>query len=311
MIAGACCALISGGLFAGDSASPATGPRNLFPAQAPAPFPEELARDNQPATSVTPLDLPLSEFERGRASIMKVRVQNPAIEQEEIPSYFETGSVGQTPLITLTDFLQAAPPMEPVIGKPITPSLLPPEPTSAVIQLPVPEGSGVVPGMDDTVFRPISRIQPYYAYSPTGKNSGEYLCPQPSSLPDDRRARCPEMQPLPTSGATTRQFALVDYQWFATNLHHKPLYFEDVVLERYGQQYPCGIQPFVSIARFGVQGIGLPYQMAIDPVWQDIYALGYYRPGDNAPELLYQVPFNMKAAAAAGGVYTGLIFLIP
>lgn len=167
------------------------------------------------------------------------------------------------------------------------------------------------PGEDDTIFRPITQIQPYYDYSPTGKKPYEYLCPQPSSVPANEQARCPELRRLPGRGTIDRYFSPVNYQWKASDLHHKPLYFEDVPLERYGQKFPAGLQPFVSLGKFGVQLIGLPYQLALDPCWRDQYVLGYYRPGDPAPELAYQIPVNLKAAAAAAGVYTGLIFLFP
>jgi hypothetical protein len=161
------------------------------------------------------------------------------------------------------------------------------------------------------VFRPITKIQPFYSYSPTGKHPGEYQCPQPGSLPEKDRARCPDIRALPTVGSVERFFPLVNYNWLASNLHHKPLYFQDVPLERYGHKFPYGLQPFVSLGRFGVQLIGIPYQMAMDPICEDVYALGLYRPGDCAPKLFYQIPYNFKAAAAAGGVYAGLIFLIP
>ena len=54
-----------------------------------------------------------------------------------------------------------------------------------------------------------------------------------------------------------------------------------------------------------------PYQMTIDPILKKTYSLGWYRPGEPAPMLLYQVPWNAEAAAAQAGVMTGLFFLVP
>jgi hypothetical protein len=213
----------------------------------------------------------------------------------------------RAPVISLPDFLAFE---NGSVRKSSSDLALPPEPVPANSGVaPIPEDP--FPGEYDTVFRPITRIEPYYDYSPTGRNRYEYLCPQPSDTPDDQRARCPDIRPLPQVGSVERYFTAVNYCWVATDLHHKPLYFEDVSLERYGHKWPCGLQPFVSVGKFAGQFIALPYQMAFDPVNRDIYALGYYRPGDAAPELLYQVPFNAKAAAMAAGVYTGLVFLIP
>lgn len=108
-----------------------------------------------------------------------------------------------------------------------------------------------------------------------------------------------------------RVFADTVFAWHPSNFHHYPLYFEDVALERYGHTHHPLVQPFVSIGRFSGQLLMLPYQMTLDPVNKEVYALGYYRPGDCAPKLRYQVPWNGTAAAVEAGVLTGLFFLIP
>lgn len=108
-----------------------------------------------------------------------------------------------------------------------------------------------------------------------------------------------------------RMFPGLIYQWEPSNLYSYPLYFEDPALERYGHTYGDCLQPIASIVRFGVQTVGLPYQMAIDPICCPKYALGWYRPGECAPKLHYQIPLNAKAAAVEAGVITGLFFAIP
>ena len=134
---------------------------------------------------------------------------------------------------------------------------------------------------------------------------------RPAELTDSdisRRKPQPYWKPRPFAG---RQFEEMVFQWEASNFSYNPLYFEDPALERYGHTYHEAVQPFVSAARFGVQLVGLPYQMAIDPIHKEIYPLGWYRPGECAPQLLYQIPWNTSAAIAEGAVVTGLIFLIP
>lgn len=111
--------------------------------------------------------------------------------------------------------------------------------------------------------------------------------------------------------AASRQFPLACVTWEASNFYHYPLYFEDVQLERYGHTYPHLLQPFVSGAKFSAQLLGLPYSMTIDPLCKHMYTLGYYQPGDCAPYLHYQIPFNAHAAAVTGAFYTGMFFLIP
>lgn len=110
---------------------------------------------------------------------------------------------------------------------------------------------------------------------------------------------------------TERSFPEVVFAWEPTNFFYHPLYFSDPALERYGHAHNHLIQPIASIARFGTQFIMLPYQMTIDPPCKPEYALGWYKPGDCAPKLIYQIPLNAQAAAVEAGVLTGLFYAIP
>ncbi|GIX04496.1 MAG: hypothetical protein KatS3mg114_0365 [Planctomycetaceae bacterium] len=114
----------------------------------------------------------------------------------------------------------------------------------------------------------------------------------------------------PATPYSPRQFPEVLMLWQAANFYHYPLYFEDPALERYGHYTPW-VQPVISAARFSGQLLLLPYQMAIDPPLKPTYSLGWYRPGDVAPKLHYQIPLHLGAAAVQAGVVTGLAFLIP
>ncbi|MBL8813890.1 MAG: hypothetical protein JNM43_27220 [Planctomycetaceae bacterium] len=100
-------------------------------------------------------------------------------------------------------------------------------------------------------------------------------------------------------------------QWAPSNFWHYPLYFEDPALERYGHTYSPLVQPFASTGRFATQLVGLPYQMALHPVCEKQYALGYYRPGECAPKKMYQIPFNEEATVVQAAAVAGLILIIP
>lgn len=108
-----------------------------------------------------------------------------------------------------------------------------------------------------------------------------------------------------------RSFPAVLMPWDAPNFFYYPLYFEDPALERYGHTYHPLIQPLASISRFSGQLVALPYQMTLDPPAREVSSLGWYRPGECAPNLHYQVPLNAKAAAVEVATITGLAFLIP
>ena len=71
------------------------------------------------------------------------------------------------------------------------------------------------------------------------------------------------------------------FHWKASNLRTRPLYFQDVSLERYGHQR-CGYcgQTVRSGLKFYSDIIKLPLRMCADPPCQTVYALGYARPGD-------------------------------
>lgn len=108
-----------------------------------------------------------------------------------------------------------------------------------------------------------------------------------------------------------RNYEAILYQWQASNLHHNPLYFQDPGLERYGHMHHELVQPFVSVGKFGLQLVGLPYQMTIDPACRKVYALGWYRPGECAPKQTHQIPWNSTAAINQAAVMTGLHYAIP
>ncbi len=108
-----------------------------------------------------------------------------------------------------------------------------------------------------------------------------------------------------------RQWTQITYNWKASGLCHKPLYFEQVQLERYGHSWGPHFQPIMSgLHFFGTLPI-LPYKMGIRTPTECVYTLGYYRPGSCAPYMIDPVPFTWRAALFQGGVTTGLIFAIP
>jgi hypothetical protein len=101
------------------------------------------------------------------------------------------------------------------------------------------------------------------------------------------------------------------YAWDATCLCHRPLYFEETNLERYG--YGCceTLQPAASAAHFFGTIPLLPYCMAVDCPAECVYTLGQYRPGSCVPKRYVWPPCSPRAILAEGGVWTAMIFLIP
>ncbi len=102
-----------------------------------------------------------------------------------------------------------------------------------------------------------------------------------------------------------------NYHWMASGLHHNPLYFEDVQLERYGHSWGPYLQPVISGGRFFLTIPVLPYKMGLKPPAECVYTLGHYRPGNCAPYMLDPLPLSVRAALFEAGVWTGGVALIP
>lgn len=99
---------------------------------------------------------------------------------------------------------------------------------------------------------------------------------------------------------TPRDFSPTLFTWKASGNCHKPLYFEDVQLERYGHAWNPVLQPFISGAHFFVSVPLLPYKMGLKPPNECVYTLGYYRPGSCAPYMFEPIPLSVRAALWQG-----------
>jgi len=108
-----------------------------------------------------------------------------------------------------------------------------------------------------------------------------------------------------------RAFAPTTFAWTASALCHKPLYFEDVQLERYGHMCGPWVQPFASAAQFFVTIPILPYEMGVELPNECVYSLGYYRPGDCAPYMLDPIPLSVRGGLFEAGAWVGGVFAIP
>ena len=146
-------------------------------------------------------------------------------------------------------------------------------------------------------MKKITDIRPYLSYATEGIDL--------DLIPDGADDALSSEPYLP------REMPRTLFQWKASNIHYRPLYFEDGPLERYGHTHNPYLQPFMSAHKFAVQLVGLPYQMVLRPMCKCEYPLGWYRPGECAPKKCYRIPFGRQPAIVQAGVVTGLFFLIP
>ena len=101
-----------------------------------------------------------------------------------------------------------------------------------------------------------------------------------------------------------RNWECTTFAWKASALCHKPLYFEDYDLERYGHTASPLLQPLVSAAQFWLVVPILPYRMGLEPPGECIYPLGYYRPGSLRPadhsERTHQLASRLAGSGRVG-----------
>ncbi|MCA9177744.1 MAG: hypothetical protein KDB14_24930 [Planctomycetales bacterium] len=109
----------------------------------------------------------------------------------------------------------------------------------------------------------------------------------------------------------TQGWSASQLQWEASNFAHRPLYFQDVLLERHGQVRNRYTQPFWSAAHFFCTFPILPYSMGLDRPWDCVYTLGYGRPGNCRPSLRPAFVWETDAALLESGAWVAGVLLIP
>src|SRR5262245_53393048 len=109
---------------------------------------------------------------------------------------------------------------------------------------------------------------------------------------------------------TSRVWAETVEAWEAPALCHRPLYFEDENLERYGRSFGLA-QPAVSAAHFAGRIAVWPYLAGAFPPHECIYTLGRGRPGTYTPYGVYRPPVSLRGAIYEAGAVAGLAYLVP
>ncbi len=117
-----------------------------------------------------------------------------------------------------------------------------------------------------------------------------------NSVPEDLvSGRLPSAIYLPFGPDRYGFWALESKTWIAPVYCHQPLYFEDTMLERHGQErFPC-LQPILSGARFFSDAALQPYHAYLQPPLQERPSAGHYRPGSTAPSLRQRPPYDAGA----------------
>jgi hypothetical protein len=116
---------------------------------------------------------------------------------------------------------------------------------------------------------------------------------------------------LTTDRFNPRSWQPLTYTWKASALCHKPLFFEQEALERYGHSAGWGCEELLAGAHFFGDVALLPYHFGVEGPCECIYDLGVYRPGDCAPWIVDGFPVSLRGAATAAVGYGAVIALFP
>jgi len=111
--------------------------------------------------------------------------------------------------------------------------------------------------------------------------------------------------------ANPRSWPETTYTWKASAVCHKPLYFQELALERYGHSLGPFLQPIYSGAHFFATLPILPYEMGLRPPKECVYTLGHYRPGSCAPYLIDPIPLSVRAGLLEAGAAVGVSAIVP
>jgi hypothetical protein len=135
--------------------------------------------------------------------------------------------------------------------------------------------------------------------------------PREGMLPPDASQGLFDQSQVSAARRRTEGWEKKVFTWQASHLRHRPVYFEDTMLERHGHTRRPAVQTVVSGVRFFATFPLLPYAMTVEPPRPATSTLGHFRPGSQAPSLLQRPPIQADAGMVEAGTIVGLIFLVP
>ncbi len=219
-------------------------------------------------------------------------------------------------------------PVKPTVLPTLQPTAKPTLQPSTVEKSPIRQTSATFQSVKPSPIRqaqyaeaPTADATAQYA-NPLGGNDAPYVdeCPDPNDMPSildvpykivPKPGEFPERCPLPEDDYLRKAPTPITFTWKASSLCYKPLYFEDVQLERHGHYCHPLLVPFTARARFWLTIPVLPYLMGVYPPNECIYDLGHYRPGDCAPNILNPVPISLRGGLIQAGAVVGAAAIIP
>jgi hypothetical protein len=229
------------------------------------------------------------------------------------------GDVFTDPFEDVKSKLQAGPSAKPGSSSSEKSSVMPPLGSAAPkLPLDAPKNAGSAPAIIPPTRGPGIEKQLQVTVAPRSDE-----CPDPNAilLPLTKKDILDSVKPKPgefpkwckmgKDSFVPRSWEPSTFHWTASALCHRPVYFEDLQLERYGHVFGPWLQSVASGGHFFLSVPALPYAVGLFPPNECIYTLGYYRPGSCTPYMFDALPLSIRGILYEGGVWTGMAFLIP
>ncbi len=134
--------------------------------------------------------------------------------------------------------------------------------------------------------------------------------PTAGDMPEDRGAQRFADQPVIDESLPSGEPADVLCAYTPWTICYRPLYFEDIALERYGKNVGC-LQTGLSGVRFFGSIAALPYKMTRRPPRSCECSNGFSRPGDCPLPGYGNRRLELDAALMEAAAITAVVYIIP
>jgi hypothetical protein len=130
------------------------------------------------------------------------------------------------------------------------------------------------------------------------------------AMPDDVSASAFPETPIPSESGPAPDRVEVPVAYSPWTICFRPLYFEEVALERYGDSHGF-LQPAISGAHFFGSVVAMPYKMTVRPPRSCECSNGFSRPGDCPLAGYGEHVLRADAALVEAAVVAGIAVALP
>ncbi len=129
-------------------------------------------------------------------------------------------------------------------------------------------------------------------------------------MPPDISALATGISPSPEARSDLPDRPTIVCAWAPWTICYRPLYFEDIPLERYGENWGA-LQTFVSAGRFYKDLALIPYKVVVRPPRSLVCDNGFSRCGDEPLPGYTDCIWRWDAAMVEAALVAGIVVALP